>query len=519
MKKIIIIIFVTLLYSQKLVTDLTEYDLFLHEMNSVKTASIHQSLYIMPYIQDKPDQIKYINLLSNLNLDHSLRFEPVLAIRASNSGFEMYQDEVPSKCTWISPGIKINSTIPLMTNLNSLWLYSWSTFYKHSAYGFNNVEIQRGSNLFPYSPKYSTSFYVGTVSPEKGGIDFDQSEGGISLLSDNLKIIFGKFRTSLGPSMRSNLSISNTAPPFEQIFLQYNNKKFVFTYLIGSLDSNIPLANTIDDLYTDQWEIELIESETSRLAEHSRYVANHRIDYNFSESFRIGLYEQLVFGARNIPAVYLIPVLPYWSSQHEQGDLDNVMMGFDIDFIRNNNRYYLGLFVDEWAPYSTFKEDNRNWFAYQFGYSRYFNILNNEFLLKAEYTKVDPRAYSHRFAINELKHHGYNLGYWSGRNSDDLVLNISTIIDDNSFLRIMYEYTRFPIDDYHESLENQYSNQAVSFLEDGFNFRQKTSIFFTIPISFNINCDLEYSYLRSRGLYNVEKFDDFKINLRYNISK
>ena len=46
------------------------------------------------------------------------------------------------------------------------------------------------------------------------------------------------------------------------------------------------------------------------------------------------------------------------------------MIGFDFDFISSKCindkpcRFYGAIMMDEWAPYSTFLKDNRNWFCF-----------------------------------------------------------------------------------------------------------------------------------------------------------
>ena len=531
MKKIILIL-LNICLSQHLITDSNNNNLIMIEIESIKSNSISEELYITPYIEKVPSDLNHINILDKLDLKNFFVVEPVFALRASNSGFEMYTNStnvdnsaVPSSVLWITPGVKIHSTVSILNDFKSIWIYTWSEFHKHSAYGFDDKNIyNNGNNLFNYIPEYSTSFYTGTVNPSEGGIDFDQSHGGISLLSSNFKVVFGKFKTSLGPSSRSNLTVSNNSPPFEQMFLNYKYKNITLTYLFGKLDSNIPIIyNDMDSLHVDQWEWNPIQSNTSNLPEYSRYIASHRIDINIYENLRIGFFEQVIFGGRDIPLSYLVPVLPFWSSQHEGGDLDNIMMGFDIDYIFSSNRIYFSLLLDEWAPYSTFDEDERNWFAYQFGYSRYIKLFNRDCIIKAEYTRIDPRAYNHRFIINEPTHHGYNIGYWSGRNSDDLSFNFLTILNNKSFAKISYEFTRFSSATPNEdiiNLENQYADDDVDFLSFGYNSRKKVSFLYSRLLKQSIFCDLIVSSISTSGLpYFDENFKEIKVNFRYNISK
>ena len=103
-----------------------------------------------------------------------------------------------------------------------------------------------------------------------------------------------------------------------------------------------------DSLYIDAWDLSMndymdyyfMNNVPSSTLEYNRYIAHHRLDIKINKQFRIGLYEQVIFGGRDIPFYYIIPVLPFWSSQHEGGDLDNLMIGVDFDYIfgQKNNR-------------------------------------------------------------------------------------------------------------------------------------------------------------------------------------
>ena len=117
--------------------------------------------------------------------------------------------------------------------------------------------------------------------------------------------------------------------------------------MIASLDSNLPrfhsesLGLEESELFTDQWLLDnsIFDSITSnytgnvRFGSWERYVAYHRLDFKIKPNLRLGVYEKIIFGGRSIPLSYLIPILPFWSSQHESGDLDNLMIGFDLIFI------------------------------------------------------------------------------------------------------------------------------------------------------------------------------------------
>jgi len=534
------------LVTQSLITEPSEYDIMLNELKALKAKSISEELFIAPYVEKVPTTYQSFNILQKLELSNFLKIEPVGAIRYSNS-----QSDLPQY--WLTPGLKIKSTIPLLNISESIWMYSWASFYKHSGiYDTNCCEpghniddislnpIQLG-DLFTLDPNYSTSFFTRSIEPD-GGLDFDQSQAGISILSKNFEFVFGKFNTSFGPSSRSNLSISKNIPPFEQLLIKIKHKKVIFSYVLGSLGSNMPKDVNFpeDSLYVDQWDLyenlwnnfvpvngNLLDGD--RIPVYQRYVAHHRLDFKINDKFRIGVYEQVIFGSRDIPMVYMIPILPFWSSQHETGDLDNLMLGCDFDLLLSNkenisNRIYASLLIDEWAPYSTFDKKNRNWFVYQLGYSRNGKLFNKDILFKTEYTRVEGRAYNHRFKINEPKHYGYNLGYWSGNHSDDFILNLLMLLDNYRFFKIAYEYTRFSNNTMEEimlNLENQYNDnyENIDFLDGGYNYRGKFSLLYSMPLKYHLFFDLELSSFNTKGLYSDEDFQDITLKLRYNIPK
>ena len=55
--------------------------------------------------------------------------------------------------------------------------------------------------------------------------------GALSLLTSSFNLSIGKFNSSLGPSSYSNLSLSKTTPPINQVRFRYNHKD-KFTLLL-----------------------------------------------------------------------------------------------------------------------------------------------------------------------------------------------------------------------------------------------------------------------------------------------
>ena len=540
---LIFLLLTTAVFSQKLIVEYSDLFIIKKEIEALKSKTVKEELYINPFIEKSKNKIEYLNILKKLNLKNKFVVEPVASIRLSRAGFEMLSH--PSNALWISPGLKFHSILPLMTNFKSIWLYSWANFYKHSAI-LEDVfidSVDDDVDLFANSPDYSTSFFTQSLEPDNS-FDFDQSNAGVALLSSNFELIFGKFKSNFGPFQRGNLSISDYAPAFNQFLIKLKFEKLNFTYLLGKLNSNIPrnllcesigsqIIITEENIHSDFWDWGDCsdwwpgsnELSTDRHTEFNRYVAHHRIDILPKKNIRIGLYEQVVFGGRDIAFNYMIPVVPFWSVQHESGDTDNIMMGVDFEVIfgkkdNESNRFYSALLIDEWAPYDTFKDNNRNWFAYQIGYSRNAKISGKDFLFKIEYAKIEPEVYNHRFIINEAKHFGYNLGFWSGRNSDDIIVKFILLINKYSYVDLGYEYTRFSNDDYISSLESQYDYNNVDFLSgNDYFFRKKGYISYSTLLKYSLFLDVELSNINiDYGNFSYDDIYDINCSIRYNIS-
>tara|TARA_B100000676_G_scaffold27839_1_gene25783 strand:- start:4107 stop:5708 length:1602 start_codon:yes stop_codon:yes gene_type:complete len=530
-----VILFLSIIFCQSLDVNHNFYDRVLDEFESIEDSNISNKLVVWPLKESKPKN--HYNLFKNNNISLS----PVLALRYSQSGFEMNSDN-PYSILWVSPGIAFSFNKVLVPSLNPIWFNGTLRFHKHSAYGISD-DLDMGNTLgtdvvppiFLYNPDYQYGFYTSVKEPEGNGVDFDESIGFISIMSNNFDLTFGKLKASLGPSSYSNLSLSNNMPVFNQLRFHYNYKDKVYlTFIAGDLYSE--LLDSTSENY----------NSNNRLPVLPRRLYNHRIDFNIFENLRLGFYEQVITGVTNFS--YVNPFQLYWSEQHQQGDLDNLQMGFDFDYIFSKYRVYGGLLIDEWAPYKTFSKDSRNWFAQQIGVSRIFNFKAGyknssgtkkqrkiKGILKFEYSLAEPQVYTHKFPINIPAHHNYPVGLWSGGDSVDqrasFILFINDYNDVNQFtLDIGYHNTRIgeanydesasllnPQDIFNETDEEDESkkpvHRAVLKSRNLLYIQAKKTLFYNIDAYFKVG------YYRTENLYSEDDFLDFSTSLLYNIKK
>ena len=194
------VIFPNFIFQDYSVSNLRNY-----EINSILDSNISSSLYNFTNIpvQTFSKITSYDFLYSIKNLD----LNPVLGLRYSTAGFEMNTIESPAQTIWITPGVQFNYITPIISPYSGYLFQAWGSFYKHSAYFLDKSVINKGLltnqelKPFEYNPYLSLEYYVQAKEPE-WGVDFDEAQGGLGILSNNFKLNFGKFKSSLVPFHR-----------------------------------------------------------------------------------------------------------------------------------------------------------------------------------------------------------------------------------------------------------------------------------------------------------------------------
>ncbi|MAV63836.1 MAG: hypothetical protein CMG00_01440 [Candidatus Marinimicrobia bacterium] len=497
--KLFFLMILSPLFGYEFIFDYSESYNFKNEIEVINSLEIDNTLYLFPHLGSKQNNYHSIFEFDDLEIN------PVFAVRFSNASFEIFPEYSNSDLFWISPGIQMDfkKTIGVPFSNINITFQGWGRFHKHSAYGFDDNYAPKNLLMFPYNPDNSFEFYTNTREP-KNGIDFDEAEGAFAVITPWADILIGKFRSRLGPFTSGNLSLSNQSPGFAQTQVRLKLQKLNVILTAGDLNSEMfqYVGYEDNDLSNDIPNSALVQ----RIP---RYVVNHRLDYNINENFRIGLYEQVIIG-HSLSLLYLVPTMPFWSAQHSLGDTDNLQMGFDLDYLHNNSRYYAAFIIDEWAPYSTFKSNHHNWFGIQAGFSR---LLYDKFLFKMEYSKIEPQVYTHNHPINEPFHNGYPIGFWSRGDSEDILLNI--FFEGQNDLNIIFEVQ-------HTVMGNPEYVEGLNFLEsENLKKRINYSLKFDKKIKSSIG-PLNYIFnlkkIESVELYDNPSFIDCQIAVLYNIS-
>ncbi|RKX29981.1 MAG: hypothetical protein DRP47_00330 [Candidatus Zixiibacteriota bacterium] len=124
-------------------------------------------------------------------------------------------------------------------------------------------------------------------------------------------LFIGRFASFWGPreslALASNVSMDGLA----------------YSFRWGRLTLSYRLAH-LDGLNPDEDDVDQFEN---------RYFASHRLDLHLSSRCRIGFFETAIFGGpgRQIELYYLNPLIFFHSSQLNEGQNDNTLLGFDFD--------------------------------------------------------------------------------------------------------------------------------------------------------------------------------------------
>lgn len=367
--------------------------------------------------------------------------------------------------THTAGGIELADTERSLTTA-TVGIYSYGYLYEQFGYSliFTN-STERGSAL-PLPVSADDASYIRRLSPERGlatrrrfeGGDtprffYDTAEAYLTWQYRGFRVEYGSEVNRWGPGFRGTLTLSDKAPPLPTFKVRLDlHNRLEFIFLTSSLRTNGSVADPIyEEIYGG-----------ARSRRPSKYFTGHTLTLNIPGA-TFSLSESVVYGLRLEP-IYLVPILPLWSSQTDLGDRDNLQLTFSADVHAiKDMRVYGQLHIDEIKFRSVFGSDNRNWIGYQLGV-----LLTDAFSrvpdldLRGEYTRIDPRAYRQRFAINDLESHGYPLGFWTGPNADNLYFSAEYFLNRALSLTAWLERTR---KGELRPIEDQYKDETILFLD------------------------------------------------------
>lgn len=248
-----------------------------------------------------------------------------------------------------------------------------------------------------------------------GSVFTDQATGYVAVSFGLFKAFLGRMEFGWGSGIQDQLGLSSRNEPMDQVRMNLEFERFRFSYVHANLQG----------------------------IGFQRYLAGHRLDILFSESFQAGVYETVVYAGRGPEFEYLNPFLPYQIMEHQLGDRDNNTFGFDLTAALGKGvKAYAEVFVDDYSFNRSLATYWGNKLAYMAGvhWAEPFRIRTLE--LFATYTRVDPFVYTHDDTLNIYSHYGESVGSRLGPNADRYHLSGLWRPVRDFTLRMEYEYSR-----------------------------------------------------------------------------
>ena len=253
----------------------------------------------------------------------------------------------------------------------------------------------------------------------KDGVDFFTAKGYISfdLIRNYVNAQFGFDKNALGNGHRSFL-LSDFSNNYT--FLKFNTKIWRLNYTnlyTQAFAQHIGIFNNRSGQYRGS-------AGTVRFPK--KFISTHHLSLNITDNINIGLFETVISGdtAETFNISYLNPIIFYRALEHQDGSIDNAMVGFDykINFARHFS-FYGQLALDE------FKLDEitsgEGWWANKYGVQtglKYINVFGiNNLDAQVEYNFARPYLYQHQDIYTNYAHYNMPLGHIQGGNFKEIV--------------------------------------------------------------------------------------------------
>jgi hypothetical protein len=257
---------------------------------------------------------------------------------------------------------------------------------------------------------------AGQIRSVVGGTAFsDQATGYLAARFGRFGILVGRNNLGWGSNASEQLALAGFNEPMDLLQLTLDFRHWRFSYFHANLQG-----------IADQ-----------------RYIAGHRLDFAWKRWLHVGVYETVVYGGRGAELGYLNPLVPYHIMEHQLGDRDNNMLGFDWNaFITPGLRFYGEVFVDDFSFNKSLGTYWGNKLAYLAGlhWAQPFRLKSIE--LFASVTRVDPFVYTHQDTVNVYSHYGESVGTRLGPNAERWRAGFAWQPLRDARWQFFYEYTK-----------------------------------------------------------------------------
>jgi len=329
---------------------------------------------------------------------------------------------------YIDPLLGINNFKGTNKNIQQLsnGFELWGTAGKNKNLGYqvyyrDYTETGTVTNNFRGESSTPGTILIGAKLNNK--INYTDIRANINYSFKKSNISFGKDNLIWGYGENSNIVLSNKAPSYPYIRLDYKPLKWLnLNYTHAWLNSNI--ADSSLSYFTNSGRID----NDFRLVFVQKYLATHSIEVQAMKGLNIAIGESIVYSDKMDPG-FLIPInlFKFYDNNRsnyliEAGSNGQYFLSLSSRNQIKNMHLYSTLFIDEIKVSSIFnKTESRNQIGFNLGGS-ITDLFIPYLTIGAEYTRVNPYVYSNLIPAQNYTNYNYSLGDWMGNNFDRAII-------------------------------------------------------------------------------------------------
>jgi hypothetical protein len=383
----------------------------LQEKDSTLTTIEKQELkfYLQEYTKPLKEQI------SLFKKDQNKRWRAGAIV---DKDFELY----------IDPLLGINNIKGTNKNIQQLsnGFELWGAAGKNKNLGFQvyyRDHTETGTVNNNFREESSTPGYIVIGAKSDNKINYTEIRANINYSFKKGNISFGKDNLIWGYGENSNIVLSNKAPSYPYIRLDYKPLKWLnFNYTHAWLNSNI--ADSSLSYFTNTGRI----NNDYRLVFVQKFLATHSVNIQPMKGLNIAIGESIVYSDKMDPG-FLIPInlFKFYDNNRsnyliEAGSNGQYFVSINSRNQIKNTHIYSTLFIDEIKVSALLnKTDSRNQLGFNLG-----GLITDVFIpylsLGAEYTRVNPFVYTNLVPAQNYTSYNYSIGDWMGNNFDRAII-------------------------------------------------------------------------------------------------
>lgn len=277
---------------------------------------------------------------------------------------------------------------------------------------FDNEEV---SVLPDYDKRFLPERSNIQTKLKNDSFEYDAVSANVSYAWQTGAFTFGKDHFRIGSGRNGNIILSDKAPSFPFIRLDYYPVDwFSFFYFHGFLVSNVHDSST--------FRINRVENRPS-ISDVPKYMAFHMVSFYPTKDVSFSLGESIVY-SEFIQPIYFIPLMFFRVADHylakgNGSSSGNAQLFADFSYTIHTikSKFYSTLFIDELSLNSIFEGGNLSALGFTAGAIVHDLVFNNS-SLNVEYSRVNPFVYMNSVDAQQFSNDDYKLGHFIESNGD-----------------------------------------------------------------------------------------------------